>query len=455
MRLRVIVLSCLPVVLILGVAAGLREGSSPRAKVGDDGGSLTTPEAAAPAAGAELRGSASTEPSSGLPRVALTGIVTLSGRPVRGVEIRTRGPYGSSGSAVSDSDGRFSVEVAARPGSSYRVRAMHKDGFANARFSYGEVVSGPVRIELADLFYERFDFRDEADVPVPVAGLPALYGLPASRPVWSNVFNAETYETDWLPPRLSVRELREHEVAYVVAGLPASKRAGGGTREVRLPGFSPTHLPVALLPIERWPEARRVVLTRDPSEPPAVPHHVVFPPIELPSGWTGEGEKWLDLVCAATTETEPVDSAWLNPANPVFRLPRGTRFRFQVFGDAEPLSYRLHDLGDVIQVFVDWPRYAFLDLRFPARASGSHEAMGTVTVFNEGRSPGGQLVGPGHARFAYLPEGDYWVRVEFAAWRDGRPTVLSSRRTRERIRLVPGLNSHALTEDDLVAADGR
>jgi len=340
-------------------------------------------------------------------------------------------------------------------GSSYDVRATHETGFAQGTFSHRDVASGPVRLELASLWYERFDFRDEAGLPVPIRGLSALYALPPGRPVWSSVFNAESYETDGLPREISSEVLGDHEVAYLVLERTASKRGSAGARRIRIPGFEKVELPVELMSIERWPESRRVVLARLPDEAPAVAHRVVFPAFEFPEQWSGDHGKWRELTCAATTEGPASDTCWVNPDNPVFRMPRGVPFKFHVLGDRAPLSDRLHDLGDEVRVFVDWPRYAFLDLRFPAKYPGTPGALGTATVFNERRGPGGHRVAPGHARFAFLPEGEDSVRLDYVAWGGDRPVNVLSRRLGRSIRLAAGFQSHVVTDEELLAADGR
>ena len=147
-----------------------------------------------------------------------------------------------------------------------------------------------------------------------------------------------------------------------------------------------------------------------------------------------------------------VTTYWVTQANPIFRMPAGTRFRFQLFNESAPRQHRLRDEGDEIRVLVDWPRYASLDLRFPFRHPEFPAATSSVGLRTDGTNAMNQLlVAPGHARFVYLPEGSYMAEINW--WKGDTP--FSSWRLRAPFRLTMGLHAFRVEDDEFLAESSR
>jgi hypothetical protein len=114
----------------------------------------------------------------------------------------------------------------------------------------------------------------------------------------------------------------------------------------------------------------------------------------------------------------------------------------------------VRDDGAEITVMPDWPRYAFLDLRYPRRHGGEPLATASVMVWTTATfGMGGRLVEPGHARFAYLPEGRYLAEISW--WKNNEAAPFALWRTRGTMDLSMGLNVFEVGEDDVSAEANR
>jgi hypothetical protein len=311
-----------------------------------------------------------------------------------------------------------------------------------------------VRIELLPLRYERVSFVTPEGTPVPVAGRSAC-AVFARQPIYESFYNVGKYEVSWLPSQVDVGAVGANELVYITAkfsGNAVRNRDGSVARRVvDFQGYDAVEISFELLPLDQWPRGREIVLRPDPSEAPAVPHRVVFPDVAAPEGWADDSSRLLEIIASVTAGTE---TCWVTQRHPVFRLPRGTDFRFGVLGGTAALGVDLRDEGEEIRVLVDWPRYAFLDLRYPPRHPSEPLATASVSVWSAAtQANGGRLVEPGRARFAYLPEGAYFA--EFYWWKADQMEPFSSWRTRAPMNLAMGLNTFEVNADDVVAGTSR
>lgn len=378
-----------------------------------------------------------------VPRTTIHGYVTVEGNPARGAIVCE---YAALPQPVTtcDAEGGFALDVAAS--SFYRIRAWCGYSHAVVGVSHAQAIAGPVRIELEQLLFEKVSFVTRDGTAVSVAGRHEC-ALFARQPVYESFFNVARYDISWMPPEVDVAALKENDLVY----LTTKRERGDDARVIDFQGYEPVDIPVRPLPLQQWPQGREIVLTPDPDEAPAVPHRVVFPEAILPDGWADDPAAYELLAGVATPDG---GTWWVTRAHPVFRVPRGTDVAIRALGDRASLPFSLRDEGEEVSVLVEWPRYAFLDLRYPVRHPDVEGATSGVTAWTEGTfAIGGRLIGPGRARVAYLLEGNCFVEISW--WKVGERTPFSSWRLRAPMRLAAGLNAREVREDDVLAATPR
>jgi hypothetical protein len=348
--------------------------------------------------------------------------------------------------ATCDTQGDFALTLPEGP--FHRLTATSGYSHATTTVSRAAAIAGPVRIELQPLLYEKVSFVTRTGEPVAVAGRLECAVFPR-QPVYASFYPNGNHDVSWMPPEVDLT-LHDNDLVY----LTTARAQEPGPRVIDFEGYEPVEIPVQLRPLDEWPQGRRIVLTEDSDEAPAVPHRVVFPDAALPDGWGDDAGAWLDMPTAVVRKGKGGLTHWVCRRHPVFSVPRGTDVFVRVVSERTSRDFSLRDERGEVSVLVEWPRYAFLDLRFPVRHPEVQEATSSASAWtSETVGSSGRLVVPGHARFPYLPEGE--CHVEISWWRSGEPSPFSSWRLRAPIRLAMGLNEFEVREDDVVAEKSR
>jgi hypothetical protein len=335
------------------------------------------------------------------------GVVRHGGSPVPGAVVQCKA-LGTIHETASAEDGTFVYERLP-PALEYEFRAAAESGCASVTVLHSAVANGPVSLDLVPVYYERLRFLDEAGEPVPIAGA-GLYGLVTSPTVYRSVFHlGDLLEPQPLPKGfVPPDEVPSNEIVCVG---PLQARP----RTVRVRGYKALEVPVEPWPLDRWPEARSVVLERDHREERDVHYRLRLPEQHVPHSWAPGS--FQPFCLGVTTEGDP--TRWITTSAPEVRVPPGASLRLGVWphGDVE---FDIASATDGPELQPAYPEYAFLDLHFPASHPDVEGTLGFARITSS--SPPlyliGFLVEPGHARFAYVPVGEYSVTIGWSTLGD-------------------------------------
>jgi len=327
-------------------------------------------------------------------------------------------------------DGAFRLTVPrSRAYKAWAVSTGGEVGYVNVPLANAE--SQEVRIVVAALRYERFEFSDADGRPIPVRefGLLLGHGLPFAdsvRPVgiWQHLVLERA--------GIDLRKPPAANVWYAFYGVPGlTAKVAFNTRPVDIPGYERVDVVVgdeALRSLSEWPAGEHVVLRRKAgAKAKTVSYRVLFPTFSRYGleRWLGES---FDLVLIARFQLARHKSMRiLTRRAPMFRADGDTQLSISLEG-FDPLPYDLEKKGGVILVRPRYPDFAWLRIRRRKGISGTGFGL-------EGHWPpvDGRIVGDGLVAFGPLPVGSYSVTVE---------TKDVPLRTLGPIQLAPGINEY-------------
>ncbi len=265
----------------------------------------------------------------------------------------------------------------------------------------------PAEITVHAVSYERFAFVDDLGMPVSVVSQP-LHIVRGTMLYHSHIV-AEV-ETLRRMAHLGVNaddlRIADNEMLVFYRETGVLKREF----PVEVPGYKQVMVPLKRRPLQQWPDADQIVLPRSEVSAGTV-YRIEFPVLKWPRDW-GDQDAQMDVLLRVT---RPGDTNVLLITRKLNEFV-GDEANFDVAQEGfGPLQVEIHREGTRLLVKPEWPRFAFVEIRYDPPP---HRDPAATLVFSvKGTFPPvrGRPYGRGVVRFGPLPVGEY---AFMRAWGD-------------------------------------